>query len=128
MSADSPVLMVVKRDKNSELIDDLLQEHGYSVRTASTPHESESMLRDVSDDAVVILDIDGYSSEFLGSIATSASSETPFVILYRADDIPPEIVSKLQTVEILEKPVKKQALLNKIQMVVESTNNSIHPS
>ena len=119
MNANSPVLLVVKREKNSELLDELLQENGYSVQAAASFHEAETALSKTTEVSVVILDLDGFTTDILSQIRDFATNGIPLVLVSRSIDGPRNQLSQLRTVEFLEKPLKKQELLHTVRRTVE---------
>lgn len=124
MTDRPPVLLVVKRERNSELMDRLLDTNGYTVRAASTMAETDDLLADADDVTVAVFDVDGFSREIVARIRALDDDGVPLVLLARTiDDLRSHSLDHVAATT-LEKPVSKRGLLDALQFAVEENPSS----
>lgn len=122
MAGHTPVLLVVKKERNSELIDQLLERHGYAVRAVSSITETDEHLDDPVAVSAVVLDVDGFSTSILSRIETIVHADVPVVVVSQSTDIVRDRQQLHPTVELLEKPVEPEQLVDAVNRLVETSD------
>jgi CheY-like chemotaxis protein len=114
------ILALGKRERNLELLADLLKNGGYDVEIATSMDEFDELLQHRDDVALAVLDVDGFTENIWKRCEQLNDRDIPMLVL--AAQIPPAMRQKAvsrgaQT--ILEKPVDKADLQATIRGLME---------
>ncbi|MCO8246272.1 MULTISPECIES: response regulator [unclassified Haladaptatus] len=114
------ILALGKRERNLELLADLLKNGGYDVEIATSMGEFDELLEQRDDVALAVLDVDGFTEDIWKRCEQLNARDIPMLVL--AAQIPPAMRQKAvsrgaQT--ILEKPVDKADLQATIRGLME---------
>ena len=114
------ILALGKRERNLELLADLLKNGGYDVEIATSMGEFDELLKQRDDVALAVLDVDGFTEDIWKRCEQLNDRDIPMLVL--AAQIPPAMRQKAvsrgaQT--ILEKPVDKADLQATIRGLME---------
>ena len=114
------ILALGKRERNLELLADLLKNGGYDVKIATSMGEFDELLKQRDDVALAVLDVDGFTEDIWKRCEQLNDRDIPMLVL--AAQIPPAMRQKAvsrgaQT--ILEKPVDKADLQATIRGLME---------
>ncbi|MFH5797219.1 two-component system response regulator [Haladaptatus sp. CMAA 1911] len=114
------ILALGKRERNLELLADLLKNGGYDVEIATSMDEFDELLQQRDDVALAVLDVDGFTEDIWKRCEQLNDRDIPMLVL--AAQIPPAMRQKAvsrgaQT--ILEKPVDKADLQATIRGLME---------
>lgn len=114
------ILALGKRERNLELLADLLKNGGYDVEIATSMGEFDELLEQRDDVALAVLDVDGFTEDIWKRCEQLNARDIPMLVL--AGQIPPAMRQKAvsrgaQT--ILEKPVDKADLQATIRGLME---------
>lgn len=120
MSEAALILALGKRERNLELLADLLKNGGYDVEIATSMGEFDELLKQRDDVALAVLDVDGFTEDIWKRCEQLNDRDIPMLVL--AAQIPPAMRQKAvsrgaQT--ILEKPVDKADLQATIRGLME---------
>ncbi len=114
------ILALGKRERNLELLADLLKNGGYDVEIATSMDQFDELLQQRDDVALAVLDVDGFTEDIWKRCEQLNDRDIPMLVL--AAQIPPAMRQKAvsrgaQT--ILEKPVDKADLQATIRGLME---------
>ena len=113
------ILAVSKRERNVDLLAELLEQFGYNVPVATDMDEFDELLENREDVALVVLDIDGFSKEVLNRCRELKDRGVPALVLTSNDT--PAVREKAMSKgarAILEKPVEKAEIRATIEGVL----------
>jgi DNA-binding response OmpR family regulator len=113
----APLLVLVRRERNGDLVADRLAKRGYDVKTLSslpTGTDFEAMATSV---LVAIVDVDGFSVEVLERVAALEDHGVPVVLLTGSRDALDRRNSDHVGATVLEKPVSPQELAKALDRV-----------
>ncbi|WP_255170226.1 response regulator [Natrononativus amylolyticus] len=113
------ILAISKRERNVELLAELLERLGYRVPVATDMDEFDELLETRDDVALVVLDIDGFSKTVLDRCAELKDRGVPALVL-TSNDTPAvrERAMSKGARAILEKPVEKAEIRATIEGVL----------
>jgi len=114
------ILALGKRERNLELLADLLKNGGYDVEIATSMDQFDELLQQRDDVSLTVLDVDGFTEDIWKRCEQLNDRDIPMLVL--AAQIPPAMRQKAvsrgaQT--ILEKPVDKADLQATIRGLME---------
>lgn len=114
------ILAISKRERNVELLAELLERLGYRVPVATNMTEFDELIEKREDVALVVLDIDGFSKSVLDRCTELQDRGVPALVLTSNDTpaVREEAVSKGAR-SILEKPVEKAEIKATIEGVIK---------
>lgn len=120
MSEAALILALGKRERNLELLAQLLQNGGYNVEIATSMEEFDDLLECRNDVTLAVLDVDGFTENIWMRCEQLNDRDIPILVL--AAQIPPAMRQKAvsrgaQT--LLEKPVDKADLQATIRGLME---------
>lgn len=113
----APLLVLVRRERNGDLVADRLAKRGYDVQTLSslpTGADIEAMATSV---LVAIVDVDGFSVEVLERVAELEDHGVPVVLLTGSRDALDRRNRDHVGATVLEKPVSPQELAKALDRV-----------
>jgi CheY-like chemotaxis protein len=111
MSETALILTLGKRDENQRLLAEALRGQGYSVERADDPTRLQSLLSEMSDPRLAIIDIDGYDATIWDvSEACQAASVAVIVVTSADADRVRREASDHGVDDVQEKPLEKARL------------------
>lgn len=113
----APLLVLVRRERNGNLVADRLAKRGYDVKTLSslpTGTDIEAMATSV---LVAIVDVDGFSVEVLERVAALEDLGVPVVLLTGSMDALDRRNRDHVGATVLEKPVSPEELAKALERV-----------
>lgn len=114
------ILALGKRERNLELLADLLKNGGYAVEIATSMDQFDELLQQRDDVALSVLDVDGFTEDIWRRCEQLNDRDIPMLVL--AAQIPPamrQMAVSLGAQTILEKPVDKANLQATIRGLME---------
>lgn len=113
-----PVLVTARKERNLELLSQLLRDAGYAPVTAGSLGGIDRIIDGDDEPALAILDADGFTAAFWDRCDALRATGTPFLVLSLHGSRVEGDGVRHGARTVLEKPVGKRKLLQMIEAIL----------